>query len=438
MTNLRTGKNLTALTLLTVALCSPAFSQEGTGIRGTLSFSQGIEVDDGEFATRTGLGFGIRSETRVETFDLNLGTELLGDFANDADKEFSFVNQNASVGYTRAGSNSRLSFSLNYTEVELDDEVITGVGGGSIITSGSAETKSANLGLEFGVEGPLGVSLDLERREVDYIDTLDPDLNDFERTSADVLANFRIRPSLTIRALAGIERTDEDDLTSTETEDTYVGIGAQATTAGGLSVTGDILYDRTETTVAGPTTTTEDGIGIDITVAQTRPDGLIELALSSRVDDAGRRTSAEVRRDFDLRNGALALSLGVVDQEDDDQLRLIGGIAVDRDTKRGTLAASLVQDASTSDGDPTINTVFDVNLTQEINNVSSWSAGLGFVSTDTTGGTYDSRSTATFSYSRDLTEDWELNTGVEYSKDRGEDSTNTVFLNIRRDFTFGF
>lgn len=435
---LRTGSKRTALTLLLSLLCAPAFSQEGTGIRGTLSFSQGLEVEDGDLSARTGLGFGITSATRRETFSFNLGTEILGDFASDADKDFSFINQSAALRYSRTGANSALSFSTAYREVELDDEVIEGVGGTSLISSGSAETISANLGLEFGIEGPFGTTIDLGRREARYFDTTDPDLSDFETTTLDVLANFRIRPSLSVRALAGIERTDEDDATSTSTEDTYVGIGASTSTASGLSVTGDILYDRSETTVAGPTSTTVDGLGLDLTVGQSRRDGLIELALSSRIDETGRRTSAEVRREYDLRNGRLGLSFGVVDQEDVDDLQFIGGVSLERETRRGALAASIRQEASTSDDEAVISTLVDVELTQEINNTSRWSAGLGFVSTDELGGTYDNRSTASISYTRDLTADWDLNAGIEYSKDRGESASNTFFVNIERDFTFGF
>lgn len=407
-------------------------------MRGTLGFSQGLELEDGDLFSRTGLSFGINSATRIETFSLTLGTELLGDFSDDPGKEFSFINESAALRYTRTGANNRLSFSALYDEVELDDEVITDSGGATIISTGSAETISANLGFEFGIEGPLGVNVDVGRREVTYIDTTDPDLNDFETTSLDALVNFRIRPSLTLRALAGIEKTDEDDAANTSTEETYLGFGAETSTASGLTVTGDIIYDRSEVTVAGPATTTEDGLGVELSVGQIRPNGSIELALSSRIDDAGRRSAIEVRRGYDLRNGALALSLGVVDQDGDDDLRLIGGVSLERDTRRGTLAATLTQDASTSDGDPIVSTTVDLDLTQSINNVSSWSAGIGFVSTDNAVGTYDNRSTATISYTRDLTADWDLNAGIEYSKDRGESSTNTIFLNIERDFEFGF
>lgn len=438
MIYLRTGHRLTALTLSIAALCSPAFSQEGTGARGTLSFSQGVEIEDGDVASRTGLGFGITSATRTETLSLNLGTEIFGDFGSGAGQTFDAINQSAVVRYSRLGSTSRLSFSAQFNEVELEDDVITGLGGATVISTGVAETTRFDLGFDFGVGGPVEVETNIGRRKTSYSGTSDPDLTDFETTSADVLARFRISPAVTARARAGITRTDEEDLTSTEREETFIGVGAETTTASGLSVTADILFDRSEVTVAGPSTTVDDGLGIELGVSQARPDGSLGVSLSSRVDDAGRRTSVEVNRDFDLREGALALALGVVDQEGDDNLQLIGEVTLERETKRGVITASLTQDASSSDGDAVINTSVDLGFTQEINSVSSWSAGLGFAAADELGGEYDSRSTARISYTRDLSTEWDMNAGIEYSKDRDASSTNTIFFNIERDFTFGF
>ena len=439
MKYLRTGHTLTALTLSVAMLCPPAFAQEGTGIRGTFGFSQGIELEDGEDVfSRTGLTFGLSSATRTETFGLSLGTEILGDFSSDADDTFEANNYNAAVRYSRRGANSGLSFSATYREFELDDETIEGVGGETIISTGEAESIGANLGLEFGIEGPLGLELDFARRETDYKNTTDPDLFDFDTTSADALARFRISPALTARARAGIERTDEEDATSTETEDTYFGVGVETSTASGLAITADILYDKSEVTVTGPSTTEEDGVGVELSVTQERPDGSLGFALASRVDEAGRRTSAEVSRGFNLREGSLALSLGVVDQEGDADLRLIGGLSLERATRRGALTASFAQEASTTDGDAVISTALDLGITQEIDNASSWSAGIGFAAVDEFAGEYDSRSTATISYTRDLTADWDMNAGIEYRKDRDESSTNTIFFNIERDFTFGF
>ncbi|NNE89990.1 MAG: hypothetical protein HKN27_18135 [Silicimonas sp.] len=408
-------------------------------MRGTLSFSQGIESDDGDVGTRTGLGFGIASATRVETFSLNFGTEIFGDFSSDANDTFDATNQSAALRYSRAGGNSRLSFSALYDDVELDDETIEGVGDTVLISTGFAESIAADLELEFGVEGPVGILLNFGRREVDYSETTDPDLLDFETTSADVLANFRIRPSFTIRARAGIEREDEEEILGTSrTEDFYFGIGAETETASGMTVTADILFDSSEVTPAVGGATEEDGVGIELSVTQERTNGFIGVAVSSRIDEAGRRTSAEVSRGFDLREGAMELSLGVVDQEGDDNLRLIGGVSFERETRRGALTASVSQEAATSSGDAVISTVVDLGISQEIDNVSGWTAGIGFAASDELGGEYDSRSTATIAYTRDLTADWEMNTGVEYSKDRDESSTNTVFFNIARDFTFGF
>lgn len=438
MIYLRTGHKLTALTLSIATLCSPAFSQEGTGARGTLSFSQGIEIENGDVASRTELGFGISSATRTETFSFNIGTEIFGDLSNGDGQTFNFINENAAVRYSRLGSTSRLSFSAIFDQVELDDDVIEGLGGATVISTGVAETTSFELGFDFGVGTPVEVETNIGRRKISYSGTSDPDLFDFESTTADVLARFRISPALTARALAGISRTVEDDLTSTEREETYVGVGAETMTATGLSITADLIYDRSEVTVAGPSTTEEDGLGIEFGVSQARPNGTLGFSLSSRIDDNGRRTAAEVNRDFDLRQGAMEVSFGVVDQEGDDDLRLIGAVALERETKRGAITASLTQDSSSSDGDSVISTNVNLGITQEINKVSSWSAGLGFSASDELGGEYDSRSTASISYTRDLTTDWDMSAGIEYSKDRDASSTNTIFFNIERDITFGF
>ena len=45
-------------------------------------------------------------------------------------------------------------------------------------------------------------------------------------------------------------------------------------------------------------------------------------------------------------------------------------------------------------------------------------------------------------YTRSLTEDWEMNAGVEHVREVDDggpsESSNTIFFNIQRDITFGF
>ena len=84
-----------------------------------------------------------------------------------------------------------------------------------------------------------------------------------------------------------------------------------------------------------------------------------------------------------------------------------------------------------------------MDFSQSINSYSGWSAGLSYVAVDEFGGSDDDdRATARVTYSRSLTEDWRMNTGVEHIRESessgSSDTSNTIFFNIERDITFGF
>ncbi len=242
-----------------------------------------------------------------------------------------------------------------------------------------------------------------------------------------------------LRALAGITREEESDVAGTERETSYVGLGVATRTAGGLSFTGDLLFDRSETKTTTPATSrTEDGIGVSLSVRQDRPNGFVGASLSSRIDDAGRRTRADVTRSFDTRTGALAVSLGVVDQEGTDDLQLVGSLSYSISTPRSVFSAELEQDATTDDGDTVLDTSLTLAYRQEINAVSGWETELGYFASDELNGDDDNRTTASVAYTRDLTDEWSMRTGYAYSRDDGGDAENSVFFNIERDITFGF
>ena len=50
----------------------------------------------------------------------------------------------------------------------------------------------------------------------------------------------------------------------------------------------------------------------------------------------------------------------------------------------------------------------------------------------------DNETTASIAYRRELTSDWSMLTGYEYTRDDNGDDENSIFLNIQRDITFGF
>lgn len=454
MKYLRTGKTLsTTLSLTAMALCSPVFGQEAPARVGTFSFSQGFEYSDNVdltdpaesgFTSRTGVNLSFQSETRTDLLRFSIGSEVVGEFGSDLDDDFELENSTIEGLFTREVSNASLRFSGRYTEVELDDNVFQlGDSGSLIIDDGSLTQLSLGAGVVFGLGGPFELSLDANYRTLDYQDTLDPDLADEDQFSFNVLARFRLNAATTLRASAGTTITDEDDLTQTERDVSFIGLGAETETADGLFVFGDILFDRAETTTNVPTDEVDEGLGIEVGLTQARPNGTIGLNFSSRTDESGRRNSASVLRSFDMPTGVVSFTFGVVDQDGDDDLQFIGELGYTRELARGLIEANLTQDASSRDGEAFLNTALSVNYSHEINSVSGWNAGLAYTSSEELGGVDDdSRATATISYRRDLTDEWNFRTGYEYARDveSGTDSrtSNTVFFNIQRDITFGF
>ncbi len=441
MNNLRTGISLAALSLSVTVLASPVLGQERLGRQGILSFGQELDYDfeDG-LEARTTFGLNLSSATRTQTLSLNLGTELIGDFTDGADDEFEINNSSATLRYTRQGSNNRLAFSATYRERDLGRDSFELAPGIIIIGEEDGELTATRIStrLETGLEGPFGLRLDASYRDADYENTVNPDLGDEITSRVDALARFSLSRSLELRARAGIADTEEDDALQTESETTYFGLGLGGTTAGGLAFSADVLFDQTETVTTGGTTT-DDGLGFDVSVTQQRQNGSISGILSSRIDEAGRRTLAQVSRELTLPNGGLGLSLGVVDQEGIDDLEILAGVNYTTGTPQASVTVSLQQAATTDDNDTVISTNLSLAYARQIDAVSSWEAQLGYVATDELGsGNDNNETTASVAYRRDLTSDWSMLTGYEYSVDDDGDDENSIFFNIQRDITFGF
>ena len=456
----RPGRLTFATLSLTTMALAPVLAQDGSGLRGVLSFSQGVEYSDNptlavtspgsEFLSVTDLGFSLSSETRTQSFSLSLGTSLEGSIGSSttALDDFGFANSEAAVSYAREGANSTLSFRANYREIDIVDDIFGFFVDGEfdpdalIIDGGVRESFGVSGRYEFGVDGPFGLDLRARHNVTNYVGVTDPDLEDKDRTRVDATARFRINPALTARAVAGYNRSDTEDALSTSRRNNYVGAGVEVETAGGMNYTGDITLDQTETFELGALASDDSGVGISLGAMLDRSNGYIGFDISSRIDDSGRRNTASVSRSFDLSNGALFLSLGVAEQDGSDT-ELTTRVSYTREYSDSILQADVIQRPSTSDGDAFLNSSIRINFMKEINEISSWDAGFSYGSASVFGEPDgDTRTSATVAYSRDLTEDWTLRAGVEVVQiddDGGADrSSNTVFVNIGRDFSFGF
>ena len=458
--NISRPGRLAVSTLSLTLIAAPALSQDGTGLRGTLSFDQRFDYsdnpdllvfpDDGKITATTGLRFNLSSETRTETFNFNIGAEGIGAFgdgATDAD-DFDFRNESTGVSYSRDGSNSRLSLSASYSNRDIEDDVFGFFVDGEfdpdalIIDGGQRRLTQYRLGFQNGLEGPFGIELNARARDVEFVGTTDPELVNSENRSVDAVARLQLNRALTARVLTGFSDRDVSDALQTERSNSYVGFGLEGETAGGFTFTGDLTIDQSKTSELGTVVTDRDGVGISLSAAQEQNNSTLGVTLTSRIDDSGRRTSANVSRSFELPNGALSLSLGLSGQEDS-TTELTTRLNYSRDFRDGRFSANVVQRPTTEDGAAFLNTSIQLNYLKDINAISSWDAGFTYGAASQFGaGSGDTQTSATISYNRELTEDWSLRAGVSTTRlesasgvDRSRD---TVFLSVGRDFTFGF
>lgn len=456
----RPGRLTTAALSLAAMTAAPVLAQDGTGVRGNLSFSTGLEVSDNPslvtapdgttLTSVTNLGFSVSSETRVDRFSFSVGAGIEGEdggTTTEADA-LDVRRSNIAIDYTREGINSRLSLSGRYDEANLDDEVFGFFTDGVfdpdalIVEGGTRERTRFSADFSTGIDAPFGVDLSLGLSSNDFVDIVDPDLNDSDAQRLSAIARFSINPSTTARLTGRYDRTDVDDLAETSRRTQSIGAGVTTQINTGLEISADLSLDASETLNGTVVASEDEGVGLIFGVSQPRPDGAISLNLSSRIDDSGRRTSASVSRDFELPTGGLTLSLGVVNQEDQD-LELTTRVEYTREAPGGTLTANLVQSPSTSDGDVFLNTSLGLGYVAPINSISSWSADFSYGAASKFGEEDgDARTAAGVQYSRDLNVDWALNAGLRHvriSEDGADTRTsNTLFLNVGRDFSFGF
>jgi len=456
----RPGRLATAALSLAAITAAPVLAQDGTGIRGNLSFSTGLEVSDNPslvttpdgttLTSVTNLGFSVTSETRIDRLRFSIGAGIEGEDGGSSTTAdaLDVRRSDMAISYARDGINSSLSLSGNFNEADIDDEVfgffVDGVfDPDALIVDGGTRTRT-RLSADFstGLNAPFGVDVSLGLSSNEFADTFDPDLNNSDSRRLSATARFIINPSTTARLTTSFAETDVEDLLETSRTTQSIGTGVTTQTNTGLEISADLSLDSSETLNGATVASEDDGVGLSFGISQPRPDGAIALSLSSRIDNSGRRTSASVSREFDLPTGGLSLSLGVVGQEGQD-IELTTRVGYTREAAGGTLTANLVQSPSTSDGDAFLNTSLGLDFVAPINSISSWTADFSYGSASQFGEEDgDARTSAGVQYSRDLSEDWGLNAGLRHVRisETGADTrtSNTLFLNVGRDFSFGF
>lgn len=439
---------------LTVSLAvvpqnTPAQSNAEGGVRTSLALSSTVQSRNGNAEAITGASLTTSSETRNQRIVLTLGANTY--LGRDGVDDLSIEDPFATLSYTRSNKNSRVSMDLSFGQTLLDDSTqdlsdITDIEDVRLQQQGSRETRSIALAAEFGLASPVNTQLEYNLVEQSFTDTTDPDLNDTTSERIALTTQLRFSPVVTGVFLASQDRFDDDQTTGTVRDiDTRFGAGVRLQLSPNQRASLNVFHQTFETT-APSGTTEDDGLSWDADFENELANGgFAALRLSSLFTDGGRTRRAEFERQWALKTTQLNLGIGVTDFDTASvgEVGAIGSLGLEKTLSTGTLAASYGRSATVDDnGDLNIIDRIEMSYTHALTRTSTLSASAQYIDLDdrSAGNIDGTRVGLEVTYSKNVTKDWDLSSGIRLSRSQetGQSSTtdNTLFVTLRRNFNW--
>ncbi len=444
-----------------VAGTGPATGQDALDVGGTtLTFgiSSRLEVNDNftldpvsagtATILDTRLSFGLLKQTEVDTLSLLLdGVFRVANLPTGSDAGFD--DPGLVFGYIREGANSRFTADAEWSRANLDfldpfeiDDILDPTD--LTVATGNREVRRARLTFETGIDAPLGFLVDIGTEKETYSDTVDPDFYDQNTNDAAVTARLRFSPVIEGRVRVFQEDFTAEDTSRTDRRTRELTFGV--TYAMSQIDTLDVTLGRAEvreTLRAVPSTTTDTGTIGSVGLTRELANGSAGILFDRTFSVNGNRNTVTVSRALDLPTGQLAASIGATRGEVGGT-EIVASLDYTQDLARGQITARLERGVDTStDGDDILSTQAALGYSMEITPVSAVAFGVNYAATDNAGagGVEEiDRTGFNATYTRSLTEDWNLSAGYEHLRRNsdvdGKAQSNTVFLTLERDFVF--
>ncbi len=440
-------------------LVAPVVANEPPTPRLTFGFDQRLEAIDNSglnvpslgrtVQSVTRLNFGFVSETPREALSFTGGSGFrLGDRPQGSISAFD--DTRLGLTYRREGGDSEFQIRASARQARIETlrslldfvdedgvlqlpEDFDELSGFGRRTSYDVEARLA-LGQEAA---PVGVTFTLGAGGIDYGDGATQ--NDIRTLRAGVDTRFRLSPVLT--ATLGVRREERRELASvTEKRVTdRVEAGAIYALSPRTDLRARLGYSQVDRT--GTIVRREEGVvgGVDLDV--DTPDGSYGFFVDARQLETGQELSGGVRRSIELPRGAVSGSVGATRLPGRDNA-LIGTLSWRQDLPDGPLTVNLSRQSVTGDlEDPRIRTVASASYAHQVNQVSSFSLRADHARSDGSAQRNQiEESSLRLTYTRQLTADWSLNSGVGYRVRReetiGRATSPEIFIGLGRSFLF--
>jgi hypothetical protein len=398
---------------------------------------------DADFYGRTLLNFGLASDTKVQAFALNLGTEI-EEFRDDNSNNFDSRNYFGTLRYDRNTRNARFGLRGEYRDTDVDGDITEEEfdQDGNVINQTEGTRKFYSVGVDgaVGREAPIGANFAWRYSEVRYSGT---DLEDNSTNDFGGQADFRIDPRITANLTTKYIDYDAKE-GGVDRKTTGAGAGVVLEVSPILTTSISLSYDKIKR--SGGETGTDKGITGSINVTRDMPNGSLGLRFESDVasNDNSRRSFLSVNRNMELPRGTLDFSLGVTGAGSVIGLDPLVNVNYTHIRPTQQISIGLSQRVITdTDNEEQLNTSLGASFDQQINNVSSFGLNFSLFNRNDLGSnnTDDTRRIEIgVTYRHDLTRDWGLVGGYTHTRLKEDNSRNrnrnTIFVGLQRSFNW--
>lgn len=414
------------------------------------NLSLAVPAEGSSSIATTNLSFGLLRETQKQRFSVEATAGLrIADEAGSG-SDVGLGDASLALSYARESANSELTLGLDLGRSEIGDlSAISGFSGSDgtielppdfadLTGTGLRNTYALSAGFETGRQSLIGFGVTAGLSGVEYQDATDPDLFDSRtsRLGAQVMLHASPRTTYHIGVDGEAYRADDADQTERDTTEVRIGVTHEASPRTRFDAA--LGYSDIHEVAGGAVTDTNGLVG-SLGVAHDLPNGEVTARFEATRDSAGLLQTATVGRSLALPNGELSAEFGLSRTPGGDT-EAIGSLSWSHETGPNTYSASLSREIATSaDAEARATTVLDFSYQRELNAISRLSLNMAYAESEATPTEAEvKRWDLSAVYSRELTPDWDINTGVIYrTRDEtgvGRAESPAVFVSLSRDF----
>lgn len=427
------------------------------GIAERLEYGRNLSLDVPDpgngFIASTILSFGLSSETRTQSINLDAVTGLrLQDLPN-IDDNFDIGDARLDFGYTREAANAGLSLDAEYLRFDIgflrslsdfEDEdgfIILPADFADLTGDGTRNDFSYGFSLDGGRQSLIGYNLSLRASGLRYTDTTDPGLDDNDRIDGRFGLSFAFSQRTTGRLDYDLERFTDDSPDEIDRDGNTITFGLLHEVSSTTRFDAALGYADIEETREINGDRDVSGIVGNLGVERDVPDGSYLARYETTREIAGRLDRLFVGRNREIPDGAFGFTLGAARQSGG-SVDAIGSLLFDREYGPDTLRVRLSRDILFDDEDDYFAaTVVDVGYIWGITPLSQFALrGTYALSEETDTSSQVEFSNVSAVYSHDLTREWQFNAGLDY-RVRDEDGVGRatspmVFVSIGKNIVW--